>query len=129
MLEDSDYEHLLLQQLAFCAGRRLKAETLIVDAGFCHGSSGLAYIYKNLFSKTKKEVFLEAHLFWISETIKFGTDAIGIEGYKFLTGNFEDREYKTHKPLLEGCAGVQIVYLDHLYPETSKSLDKCMLLN
>lgn len=103
-------------------------QTLVVDAGFCHGSAGIAYLYQKMWQFTQVQDFKDCAQFWLQKTIDYGKQLSEIEGYKFLIGNFEERAYRPCKSLLEGSAGVAIVYLMYLHPQLS-NWDECMLLS
>lgn len=47
------------------AQRRFYAETLVNDAGFCHGASGIAHIFNRLYLQTDNTVFGESRNYWI----------------------------------------------------------------
>lgn len=103
-------------------------QTHVIDAGFCHGSSGIAYIYHKLWINTKNAAFKESANFWLRKTLDFNKDLPGTESYQFLIGNFDGRSFQKYDALLEGSSGVAIVYLNFLYPKFSQ-WDDCMMLS
>lgn len=68
---------------------------------FCHGSSGLAYIYQVLFAKTQISAFQAAHNYWIDRTNEI-LEVVHIKE--------EDRFALS---VLEGYAGLALVLLAH----------------
>ncbi|RXQ97396.1 hypothetical protein EO244_00470 [Ancylomarina salipaludis] len=108
--------------------RRTFESTHYYDAGFCHGTSGIAHLYNRLFLKTKNMQFHEASVFWFKKTLEYVTRDSGDGNYKYLLGNFEDRKLQENNQLLEGDAGVALSYLAFLYPDLCV-WDECMMLN
>lgn len=112
-----------LAGLKTLASRRSFEETLVVDAGFCHGSSGIAHIFNKIWVTTQDVVFAEARDFWLRETITYG-----INKYEFLVGNFDNRTFKSCDTLLEGLIGVVLTYNSCLDPRFGR-WDECLLLS
>lgn len=87
-------EHVLLH----CTTRTDPKDTLVEDAGLCHGSAGVAHIYNRVWHYTGHPAFKEACDFWIGKTIGFkrGTDhgllegspGVGLALITYLTGDF-----------------------------------------
>ncbi|MFB6454989.1 lanthionine synthetase LanC family protein [Chitinophaga sp. Hz27] len=89
-----------LTELAYLIGlhtlmRKDINSTLIKDAGFCHGSAGVAQSYKNLFEATGNLHFQEGYHYWIGQTIEMLDRDLG-------AGHYEGKEHD----LLEGLVGV-----------------------
>lgn len=51
--------------------RKAENTTGVYDHHFCHGSSGVAQLYKKMYVKTQVRVFDEAYSFWAGETANF----------------------------------------------------------
>ena len=49
--------------------RRDIKDTAISDCHMCHGTSGVAYVYKKIFDISNNPVFYEAYQFWIMKTV------------------------------------------------------------
>jgi hypothetical protein len=59
-----------------------------IDAGSCHGSSGVGYIFLNLYNKTNIESFKKASEHWMEETLKMGKlDDRQSHGFLFPKGD------------------------------------------
>ncbi len=103
-------------------------ETTVIDAGFCHGSCGIAYIYYKLWLKTKLIEFKNSSDFWYRKTLAFFNNVENVDNYTYLIGNFEGRKFKRCNSLLEGNCGMAISLLCYLHPDLA-DWDKCMLLS
>jgi len=49
--------------------RKEERSTMVADASFSHGASGLAQYYKILYRESKVAFYLEGHTHWIEQTI------------------------------------------------------------
>ncbi|BDD04579.1 lanthionine synthetase C family protein [Aureibacter tunicatorum] len=103
--------------------RRSLKKNKVVDAGFCHGSSGIFYIFYKMWYETNNKEFLDISNYWLNETMNFGS-----KQFKFLVGDFEERGFKECDSLLEGDIGVAMVYLTFLNPK-HMDWESCMMLS
>jgi lantibiotic modifying enzyme len=103
--------------------------TKITDQGFCHGSSGVAYMYWKLYLQTKNIRFLKAADFWIRQIILENKEKKILNDYKFLVGNFDQRGLQPYNHLLEGSIGLALVLNSYLHPEIEPTWDRCLLLS
>lgn len=100
-------------------------ETLIVDAGFCHGSSGVAHIFGRMFNYTEIEEFKNAAIFWAEITLKFGEKIdIGYVGY----ANKHSTSWEKSLNLITGISGIGLSLIA-LVDENEPKWDKCFLLS
>jgi len=125
--KDFELEKFCIDSLIKTTSRTEYEQTHIVDAGFCHGSCGIAYIYYKLYLINGNSIFLETSHLWIKKTLAYRVSGSGLESYQFLIGNFETRIFQSFRPLLEGLAGVAIVYQSFLNAY-SQEWDECMML-
>ena len=91
------------------------------DAPFCHGTVGLAHLYKRLHRLTGNAVFETACEKWFQITQEqFYKPNEGAGGYYFRTFNEEKGDFKltANYSLLEGSAGIALVYLSYLHDIT-----------
>lgn len=84
------------------------------DAGFCHGTSSVAYLYKKWYKITGDDRFYKAYNFFIQETIRRSYRKSGIAGYQKYFGN---DKYQTSIGLLDGVLGIGLVLADNQYDE------------
>lgn len=109
-----------LERLKTTAKRVLKESTFVRDAGFCHGSSGNAFIYHDLYLKTDVVEFKHARDFWIEETLAYLKNPAEIDPKYVFIGGADSTEIECDN-LLEGVLGVGVTYNFLLY----KNLPDC----
>jgi lantibiotic modifying enzyme len=77
--------------------------TLVVDSGFCHGTSGLAQFYRTIYNERGLSVYKEAYEFWMEQTILM------------LDKDFREKVYAGKElELLDGLVGVGFALLSYL---------------
>jgi lantibiotic modifying enzyme len=101
----------------------------IVDAGFCHGTAGIAHFFNRFYLETGRNEFKEASQYWLTETMAYGTGPDGIAGFKKYTTE-PGKEHIEEPGFLEGAAGIAMVLLG-LLNTTKESIawDACFLMN
>lgn len=92
--------------------RQLQEDTIVRDACFCHGSSGIAHIFNKIWKSTKKLEFLSARDFWLKETIKYADLNDSSITYKWF--NYDTKSYEKDYHLLSGQAGIGMAFLSYL---------------
>ncbi|MFT3750018.1 MAG: lanthionine synthetase C family protein [Agriterribacter sp.] len=116
------------QMLIKSCYRRTKEETSLHDSQFCHGTSGVGYLYLSIYKLTATQIFKETSDFWFSEVLKDGVDNNrGVAGYLFEMG--ENVGWVEMYDLLSGISGVSLSLLAHLQDEKMPMLDKCFFLS
>lgn len=98
----------------------------ISDAAFCHGTAGLAYMYKRLFELTGDERFHVAANKWMEYTLNSAVFDGGIAGFKLVDGL--TKKWVNDYSLLTGTAGIGLVLLHFLAPNL-QHWDRCFLLS
>ena len=85
-----------------------------VDACICHGSAGVAQVYRRLGPLLGRRDIEDAVDRWISRTLAQRTEG-GIGGYKFYQSDPQSGEgfWKSNPGLIAGSAGVGMVLLDY----------------
>lgn len=96
----------------------------VLDAGICHGSAGIAMMYRRMYLESKEDIFLKNGDYWISRTIAFAQFQDGLAGYKNRTIESFDCNYS----LLSGVSGIGLVLLSYLTND-SQSWDELFLLS
>jgi lantibiotic modifying enzyme len=94
--------------------RQKLSQTGVTDGGFCHGSSGLGYMYMSLYKKTEKPVFKIAAEFWLEQTLDFGVQDNGAAGYRFYKG---ENVWDNMTNMLTGTCGVGLFLANFLYED------------
>jgi len=113
-----------LQILLKSTQRRDIIECLVMDAGICHGSAGLAMIYRRMFLETFQEEFKNATTYWITQTLHFSRFEDGLAGYKsFMSG-----KWVCDFSLITGIAGIGLVLLSYL-EDSQQDWDEMFLLS
>ena len=105
ILQDDVLDNNILTIMLDNATRRDTSQNGVVDACFCHGSSGIAHIFKRFYHRYKHPNLLDAANYWYDFTLKAAVHSDGPGGYKFRTspelGNWIDSY-----GLLEGITGI-----------------------
>jgi len=109
-LEETDWKDKGLEILLQSTQRRDFNETSVQDAGICHGSAGIAMIYRRMFLETNLKEFKEATLYWIDQTLNFSRFEDGLAGYKTV----KMQEMICDYSLLTGISGIGLVLLSFL---------------
>ncbi|MBT2620618.1 lanthionine synthetase C family protein [Chryseobacterium sp. ISL-6] len=98
--------------LEFSTTRKNSKETTIVDAGICHGSSGVALIFYNEYLKTNNEHYAKTAQFWLDRTLEYykeDPEHFSKVCYDTITGN-----YMANPSILDGTSGVGLVLLSFI---------------
>lgn len=108
-----DYElYEYTKSLLIISTQRVSSEhnTLLMDSQFCHGKSGVALIYQNIFHITKDEIFKTASTFWTKSVLnEYKTKLNAPPGYIFYFGN--ERGWEIKLDILSGIGGVLLQLL------------------
>lgn len=107
--------------------RRTPAETYLRDSSFCHGASGVGYIFLLMYKLTKNNAFKDATNYWMKFMLDQGIEPDGIEGYLFDTG--EEGGWLPINALLTGAGGVELFLLSYRYQELSHDWNECFFLS
>jgi hypothetical protein len=124
VLKDIKLEELSIKILKHASKRRDKNNTMVNDAGLCHGSFGNAQIFMYLFKQTRILDFQESTKFWLEDGLKQLHHDNTYAGHMKLTIN----GWKDELSLLEGLAGIGLSIMAYLNPEFSL-WDECLMIN
>ncbi|MBE9468439.1 MAG: hypothetical protein IMY72_09015 [Bacteroidetes bacterium] len=97
--------------------RRNYKQNNILDPGFCHGISGVAYIYKKIYMLTNESIYEEANSCWINdlfECLNIGVNSFFLDIKKITKNREFYNNYKLDNSFLMGYSGIGIVLLSHL---------------
>lgn len=101
-------------------------ENSIVDAGLCHGTAGIAQIFKSFYFETGDLKFLEAANFWFGQTIALINEREGLAtGYCKWDSKIG---YVNCYGMLEGISGVGLSLLSAIN-STQLSWDESLLIS
>jgi lantibiotic modifying enzyme len=85
--------------------RKDATSTLIKDTHFCHGSSGVAQIYRTLYEESGITAYFKGYEYWIEQTVLMLENELKTDFYR---GKEAD--------LLEGLTGVGLTLLSFISP-------------
>ena len=125
-LRSIDYENEALKILLYNCNRRDLKENHVLDAGLCHGASGISHIFNRLYVNTKMEEFKEASVYWMEKTVEMAQFGDGLAGFKTWQGG--KKEWENQYSLLEGITGIGLSILSLLNPDLMQ-WDECLLLS
>ncbi|MEY4904533.1 MAG: hypothetical protein RLZZ292_2348 [Bacteroidota bacterium] len=120
-LESETYKEKAIDIMLHTTKRIRKEETNVMDYTLCHGTVGIAMIYRLFYQRTDNQVFKNAYYHWLERTLDLATFEDGLAGYKrYVIGSWE-----SSTGLLEGVAGIAFAFLQELEedPSTSYNLD------
>ena len=123
-MRNKEWEEKGLEILLQSTQRRTFNETFVSDAGICHGSAGVAMLFRRMFLDTKRDEFSDSTAYWINNTLSFSRFEDGLAGYKTR----EKDGWKCDYSLLGGIAGIGLVLLSYLVDDEQK-WDECFLLS
>jgi len=107
--------------------KRDPEKCLIRDAGLCHGSAGVAHIYRRIWEETGEEDFAKSGYYWFKYSLKLATFPDGLAGFKTWRAP-ENGGWANDPGLLEGVTGIGLAFLSAVYPVES-DWDRCLLLS
>ncbi len=117
LFNDNRY-HLIADRIGLkTIERKSYAATLSATSHFCHGSAGLAQLYKAVYFETSNKFYKEAYEYWINDVIKKLDQEIETDVYKLNNVSF-----------LEGWTGVALVLLDALSTQRESNWASLFLL-
>lgn len=112
------------------AARRRFADSGVVDAGLCHGASGLGHIFNRLYQATGEESLQTAARKWFEQTLDMRRSAEGVAGYlSWMKLTAQQREdWTVDRGLLTGAAGIALSLAAAVSP-VEPEWDRCLLLS
>jgi lantibiotic modifying enzyme len=116
-----------IEILLHSAKRRDLKENIVVDAGLCHGSAGIAHIYSRMYSYTDKNEFKDSAEYWFEQSLQMAKFDDGLAGYKV----WRAPEYggsQNDFGFLEGIAGIGLSFISAI-SDIEPKWDECLLLS
>ena len=125
-LDDKFLEKNAMQIMLHSTRRRDLKDNRVIDAGLCHGTSGIAHIFNRMFINTGLQEFEESSDYWFNETLKMARFSDGLAGYK----SWQGRNNGWYKEInfLEGIAGVGLALISKV-SDIMPQWDECLLLS
>ena len=121
-----DWENEAKVLLRHASARRDMKENGIIDACFCHGTSGIAHVFNRMWKETEMPECRDAAAYWISQTLSIAKFKDGLAGYKTWQG--AKRGFQNEYGLLEGIVGIGLALLSYI-SEDNLTWDECLLLS
>lgn len=107
--------------------RRDLNSNMVLDAGICHGTSGIAHIFNRFYQETQIEKLKETSLYWYDETFKMSKFENGLAGFKtWQTEEFGG--WKNDYSFLEGVTGIGLSLVSSVSNSEPK-WDQALLLS
>ena len=126
VLNRKDWESEAKAILLHASKRRNLKENGVMDACFCHGTSGIAHVFNRMWRETGMPECRDAAAYWISQTLGMAKFKDGYAGFKTWQG--VERGYQGEYGLLEGIAGIGLSLLSYI-ADDSFTWDECLLLS
>ncbi len=109
----------------FSAKRKNMYENNVIDAGICHGTSGIALLFYRFYLETDDSFFYKMALYWIDKTRELGDKESGLEGFKSYRGH---NHWELDTSLIDGLVGIALT--GHtILNKRSSNWDRCLLLS
>ncbi|MFD2561667.1 lanthionine synthetase C family protein [Aquimarina rubra] len=125
VLQDVSLQKTSINILEQAALRTDNEQTLIKDAGLCHGSFGNAQIFLRMYKETHNDIFKNACDFWMQDGLNKASHIDGYAGYKQWKG---EGEWKKEVSILEGIAGIGLTIIDYL-ADFETNWDECLMIS
>jgi lantibiotic modifying enzyme len=114
------------------SGINIEENNQYIEAGFCHGTAGISFIFRRIYELTQIDVFKRKQQEWLLLTIKQHNTNVELPNI----ANFIRAEYINKKQvwvkdagLLEGATGIALTLLSEQYPTIQPTWDKFFLLD
>ncbi|MBS1665348.1 MAG: lanthionine synthetase C family protein [Bacteroidetes bacterium] len=108
------------------AQRRSMQENSIADAGLCHGTAGIAHLYRRFYLHHPDPLFAETAQWWDTRTLEAACYTDGFAGYKTY---YRTHGYSNVYGFLEGITGIGLSLVASLDPERCSDWDKALLFS
>lgn len=109
-LEKTEWKEKGFEILLQSTQRRSYESSYVVDHGICHGSSGIAMIFRKMYIETNRNEFKDAISYWLSQTLNLANFEDGLAGYKTFTRGGWVCDYS----LLTGISGIGLMLISYL---------------
>ena len=124
---NKEWEQKAIEILLYSSNRRDIQKEYVVDAGLCHGASGIAHIFNRMYINTGIEKFKETSEYWFDITLKMATFEDGLAGYKaWHTEKYGG--WVNEVGILEGIAGIGLALISAV-SDIEPKWDECLLLS
>jgi|GEM_PF-89176 len=123
------WEQEALDIFAFSFQRKKLKENMVVDACFCHGTSGIAHLFNRMYHYTGIEEYKQNAIYWLEETLKMDQFPDGLAGYKArLRNQGEEVIWGNEIGILKGIAGIGFAMMS-IVSSIEPHWDSCLMLS
>lgn len=118
-------EEVALKILDNCTKLTKPEITKVVDAGLCHGFSGIFYMFTKAYRLTGKKQFFDSSCYWLEKTLNFAKPDEKCAGYQAFNG--VSNKWIHDFGLLEGISGIGLALIATL--SNNSFWDECLMLS
>ncbi len=101
----------------FVLARNTVTKTLLDGSHFCHGSAGLAQLYRALYKETEEYKYYQAYEHWVRQTVELAQQDLNRNTYA-----------ESRHSLLDGWVGVALVLTEYAKGGAALTWGKSLLL-
>lgn len=127
ILKRTDISRFTSEVLDFQFKRTEPKKELVLDAGFCHGASGVAHMFHKIYELTSNKECQKIANYWIDVTMSMDTFKDAPVGYKSYQYN-RDPLWKHDSGLIEGVPGIGLALMSSV-SSVKVFWDELFLLN
>ena len=109
-LNNRQWQDKAVEIMEYATQRVNREQTFVSDCGICHGSAGIAMMFRRFYLETHEKIFYNAWNYWIDFTLNFKRFDDGLAGFK----TFELKEWKNDISLLTGISGIGLSLLSFI---------------
>jgi lantibiotic modifying enzyme len=110
-LNNLQWQEKALEIMKHATQRVNREQTSVNDCGICHGSAGVAMVFRRFYLETREKIFLDAWHHWISFTLNFIRFDDGLAGFK----TYEmQKGWKNAFSLITGISGIGLSLLSFI---------------
>jgi len=126
-LKNDKWERMAIEILRHSSNRRDLSKNAVHDAGLCHGSAGIAYIFTNMYLNTKIKEFKAAADYWLNVSTQLAKHKDGFAGFKAWRREEFGGPQKSYF-FLDGIAGIGLALLSQQNIDEN-AWNECLLLS
>lgn len=123
-LQDDTYQEKALHIFHHTLEHRNIKNGSVHDACLCHGSAGIAHIYRRAWLQTKDPILLTGATHWLQQTLQMSTHKDSPGGFRY----FVNGAYENNYGILEGVAGIGLALIAAIDQDMDPAWDRCILL-
>jgi lantibiotic modifying enzyme len=109
-LNNQTWQDKAIEVMEYATRRVNQEQTMVYDCEICHGSAGVAMVFRRFYLETHEEIFNEAWIHWIHFTMNFQRFDDGLAGFK----TFKIQEWENDISLLNGISGIGLSFLSFI---------------